>query len=271
MSNESDAASTERAEGLAVRSSRREGGARADTRPRSPDAATHTPARESESFSTARGARPTRPATEEGSVRFVGPHDAAGRTTRGAWRPESLTTDAARKSAGAERPASQSRKHASEETVLVAPRESFDARGAGRADARADAPDASALESLDPADARRAYMREIVDWISAPPSAQTDDEEERARARPGERETDEARAAAVVEIVNERDAASAARGPEVDDFTLSIGSIHVVVEEPPGQTGARPAPQSPAPAQGGRTSDGGDDAVSRLRRHYIRL
>jgi hypothetical protein len=119
-------------------------------------------------------------------------------------------------------------------------------------------------------------MREIVEWISAPPSPRADDEEEGARARRGDREADEARAVAAVEIVNEREASSAARArvepdraPEVDDFTLSIGSIHVVVEEPQGQLSAQPPPQSHAPAHGGHSS--GEDGLSRLRRHYIRI
>ncbi len=267
---------TGRGESPVGRSSRRERGSREDARPGSPDDAAHRRTRAPESSSTAREVRPAPPAPEEGSIGFVVTDD-AGWTTQGTRRPESISSDAAEESDDSARASSQVRTHAREEVVLVAPHESPDARGARQTHDRADASDARALDSLDPAEAPRAYLREIIEWISAPPSAQTNDEEERVRARRGEREAAEASAVAAIEIVNERDVASAARvraeaerGPGVDDFTLSIGSIHVVVEEPQGQVNARPAPQSPTPAQSGRAT-AGDDGVSRLRRHYIRI
>ena len=257
--------STGREEGPAIRWSWRE-----DARPRASHDATHQLGSEPESSSAAREVRPAWPAPEEGGVRH------AGRTMQGARRPESISSDATGESDDSARASSPARTHAGEETVLVAPRESSQAPGAGQAHHRTDAPDARAPSSPDPAGPHRAYLREVVEWISAPPPARTDDEEERVRARRGAGEADGSRAAATVEIVNERKAASAARaeaerGPEVDDFTLTIGSIHVVVEEPQGQVNAQPAPQSPASAQGARAAGGDGDGVSRLRRHYIRI
>lgn len=116
------------------------------------------------------------------------------------------------------------------------------------------------VESPVAAEARRAYMREIVEWISAPSAARAEDLEE-ARA------TEQRAAARVREQPSVRVAEEASGGLAVDELTLSIGSIHVVVEEPQGQPPARPE----APASAARASDAFEGEGSSLRRHYIRV
>ncbi len=120
--------------------------------------------------------------------------------------------------------------------------------------------DASGVESPAAAEARRAYMREIVEWIAAPPAARAEGGEE-------SRAAEERAAARVREQPSVRVADEASSGLTVDDLTLSIGSIHVVVEEPQGQPQARPE----APASSARAGEASEGEGSRLRRHYIRV
>jgi hypothetical protein len=269
-----------REEGSPVRTSTREGRTRDDASPRPPGEATRSHiAPEMESSSTVRGVRP---ALDEERVRLIEPDGETVRTTRDARRPEQISSDVSGESPEDAR--AQPRTHASEETVLVAPRESSDALRAAQTHEGADA---GAADAPDPAEFRRTYLREVVEWLSAPPPAQSGDDDAPAqeeRAPRVEGVADEAHAVTAVEIVRERDAAPAARArdaterareaaeraPEVEDFTLSIGSIQVVIEEPQGRVSAQPAPP-PQPARAGRASDGGDDAVARLRRHYVRI
>lgn len=114
------------------------------------------------------------------------------------------------------------------------------------------------------ADARRAYLREVVEWITGPADA--------ARELDGDSAAEPESSPASVWAGNKpapaaaRERAEAAHELEVQDFSLSIGSISIVVEGEPRHSPApapahrtEPQPSQPAPVE-----------TSRLRRHYIR-
>ena len=129
------------------------------------------------------------------------------------------------------------------------------------------APAAGALPAASPAaqaDARRAYLREVVEWITGPADA--------ARELDGDSAAEPESSPASVWTTSQttpapaRERTEAAHELEVQDFSLSIGSISIVVEGEPRQTPApaparrpEPEPSRPAPVE-----------TSRLRRHYIR-
>ncbi|HYN86366.1 MAG TPA: hypothetical protein VER32_14045 [Pyrinomonadaceae bacterium] len=239
------------AEGSARHYARRVGGDGADARQASRGDATRAGGG-AEGLARDDASRRAVAATEGGVVTLAGP-DETGRDakTRGARR-ESLSDAAA--SAGARASGDDEGAGAAfETTVVVGPRGGVDESLAEGRQAHRGASDAGGLDSSDAGSARRNYMREIVEWISAPSSARADGQESNGRA--------ESSALARAESM---------RGPEVDDVTLSIGSIHVVVEEPPAQAQARPAASPPTAASSPARADGGDEG-SRLRRHYIRL
>lgn len=125
------------------------------------------------------------------------------------------------------------------------------------------------------AEARRAYLREVVEWITGPtdPAPELDssisigavESESFGPAESKARESKASRPAAVVL----RERAEASSELEVQDFSLSIGSISIVVEDAP-----KPAPAAapPAPAHRPESDERRPAPVetSRLRRHYIR-
>ena len=116
------------------------------------------------------------------------------------------------------------------------------------------------------AEARRAYLREVVEWITGPadPVREFDGSSAVELESSGPAESKAGRPATVV---LQRERAEASRELEVQDFSLSIGSISIVVEDAP-----QPAPAA-APAQRPQSDERRDPApveTSRLRRHYIR-
>jgi hypothetical protein len=117
--------------------------------------------------------------------------------------------------------------------------------------ARATPSSAGPPESPAQADVRNAYLREVVEWINAPTDEMTGTD--LARDKSSRADATGART-------------DAGREPEVQDFSLSIGSISIVVEEPPKQTEVTARAQSPERGRG--TSSPVE--TSRLRRHYIR-
>ncbi len=113
------------------------------------------------------------------------------------------------------------------------------------------------------ADSRRAYLREVVEWITSPADAARELDGEGEMENPGPLQSKTSQPAAVV---LQRERVEAARELEVQDFSLSIGSISIVVEDAP-----RPAP-APAPAHRPEPEQRQPAPVetSRLRRRYIR-
>jgi hypothetical protein len=244
-----------------------------------------------QSFSQGDVSLPARPG--EGRVRLFGP-DTAGRrppTHEENHPPENLarlsadradTSDASREPppAAHTRPtqdrAPKQTPASKDDAVLVAPR--VEAGASREAEAPREAPpsasgDAGHTQSQNTEEARPAFLREIIEWISAPPTARAEDGGAREGVGYVERARGQAGAGVSDEAEHARVRAEAERGPEVDDFTLSIGSIHVVVEEPAGQSRIQPAPPAPSAASPsrGRGSGASDGGGSRLRRHYIRV
>jgi hypothetical protein len=135
-------------------------------------------------------------------------------------------------------------------------------RAEAREPAYAPRPLAQPPDSPAQADVRHAYLREVVEWINAPTNAAqgdaalADDHLTSTELAQG----DSGRTAAT------RARADAARELEVQDFSLSIGSISVVIEEPPKQTHTTASVQSPEPGRGAASPV----ETSRLRRHYVR-
>jgi hypothetical protein len=106
------------------------------------------------------------------------------------------------------------------------------------------------------ADVRHAYLQEVVEWVNTPADAADADVLTSAAPAPGEsRQTAATRARTDV-----------AREPEVQDFSLSIGSISIVIEEPPKRPLA--TARAPAPERAPSTPSAGE--TSRLRRRYVR-
>ncbi len=84
------------------------------------------------------------------------------------------------------------------------------------------------------------YLKEVLEWVAAPPSIDESDFEQPRRmdARLPENDfalDDETEAAAIARH-------DSAREPEVQDLNLSIGTISIVIEDPQRETPALPAP-----------------------------
>jgi hypothetical protein len=110
------------------------------------------------------------------------------------------------------------------------------------------------------------YLREIVDWVSAPPVTEAEALEQgpRAPAQTGEN---------LFVVKHDGDAPLASRpgpteeGPEVQDLNLSIGTISVVIEEQKQQTAVLPPalpPRAESPAAQAATER------TSLSRYYLR-
>jgi hypothetical protein len=126
-------------------------------------------------------------------------------------------------------------------------------------------------------------VREVIEWIGSPavqPTGESGHEEKRS-IREIERMVGTIPSGRYAEVPEPRDLDRAAmlrpgdddpmrgrsaREPEVQDFTLSIGSIRVVIEEPREHAVPQQAPPPPRAEAPSRTASGDS---SRLSRHYI--
>jgi hypothetical protein len=118
---------------------------------------------------------------------------------------------------------------------------------------------------------QKVFFKEINQWIAAPTGTEVNLSESETRAALDE----ELERTSLVE----RDAHTASefsRGQarererlEQHDLSLSIGSISIVIEEPPQTQPQQFAPAPPAPTRASRDASG-STGFSRLSRHYIR-